>query len=1318
MMDWVHVKRIAWKDLRRLGGLWIALFVLWAMCLGYALVSMSVFGYSSGTELPSFVDATIGILITATFYALGWGGITFAAEHEEKTYGLLRMMPVNAYSVFYGKLLWGVGSTILLILALMALCFGCTFVHPFPLQSGAGLDGFVGPWLVLVPFAMSIGMFWSLRMKRPLAAIGVAGVTLLVTVYVCHLAAFALSQLAGGNANSYSPAYANVTIVVTTVLLFLLNRRLAWAWLPNKQDVPITATVVAAPRPSMWSPGFRRLLWLQRKRQWLPALVMVILLACSWATLGAFNLHGPASVLLFIVPLAIGVVVFRAEHEEQRYRFLAQIGVGPGSYWFSRIVFPMCCVAIMSVLLLAMALIDGNKVPDFPPVWIGLYFSLGFMAIFSVAQYCSIAIRSTILAVATAAMSAFLTAGWLFLCLMIQAPIWLVYVPVILLPLLASYLRVSRWFRDTGSWREWVVPAMPIVLMIVGAPIATALFRLNEIPVVELPSKLAERSMFSSDELHGRQRYEDLFERAPDLAQRGRLLPGYMDASEIVDSGAWQTLNVPTEIVDELAAATSGTAVYPAAHAGSFPTVSSVLIANAVNAEASGDTTRALMLYKAALNLARHRNDGFSGVDGLNDAWEVESQVYRRLISWAMNEQTAVSNVDAAVQFLKDYRGSLTPWSDVMAGEYWLEELENRQPKKLGNQRNEARSPALVFAPWEAIREQRLKNVTIKDEFEATALLESGGLSWRDYAERWLPPVDESLAKIIKWHRTTAFGAEFEGVKTVHDFRFVRHEHVRRGTIYQLAAIAHHMRTGSYEKLDTSGLPTDVYSTMPAEKLKLVRYDKRRGDPITSWCIVRGDVRAFPGRSVQTYRGAAASYPEGDKRPFVLPDFEGWSDARYERQIELALEAELGYPLSGNVMTSRANPLEDEGGYTFPVDEEADAYGQFEEVDEATAEANPSQPARRTLSPSLIGGIMDRVEEQTRSTAFRDVLGKMLLIGEVETKREILLSLEDVESVLAFVDELRVLLDDDDVGVSSIASRKLQAVFTLLSDEEQAKVTERASISDDDMLPLGLPIRNAENGHYYEAVPNALKLERDSFGGLGLEGMSSGHIGWEAARQAAEMRTFRGMRGHLATITTKRENDFLLAAFVDDSPHMFEPAWLGGVEGDAGIWRWACGPETGSVIWDATTETSPQYVNWVTGRPGSPGADSLFPDGDSEGQANKTNGLKRYLLWNSASYLDRGDHDYGGYETPPGAWLPMLEDAPVESGQSVTRYIVEYAPQAEEVDEATDDSATGDSETDASEIVAADASESEPDVTLEERESIFDYEVDADGGPE
>lgn len=95
-----------------------------------------------------------------------------------------------------------------------------------------------------------------------------------------------------------------------------------------------------------------------------------------------------------------------------------------------------------------------------------------------------------------------------------------------------------------------------------------------------------------------------------------------------------------------------------------------------------------------------------------------------------------------------------------------------------------------------------------------------------------------------------------------------------------------------------------------------------------------------------------------------------------------------------------------------------------------------------------------------------------------------------------------------------------------------------------------------ESGHFYEPV-------------TALEALD-----WEEARSDAESRSFRGVPGHLVTITSEGEDLFVREAF---SEELRSGPWLGGFqpvgsEEPAGGWQWVTGEPF-------------EYTNWGDGEP-------------------------------------------------------------------------------------------------------------------------------------
>jgi hypothetical protein len=105
------------------------------------------------------------------------------------------------------------------------------------------------------------------------------------------------------------------------------------------------------------------------------------------------------------------------------------------------------------------------------------------------------------------------------------------------------------------------------------------------------------------------------------------------------------------------------------------------------------------------------------------------------------------------------------------------------------------------------------------------------------------------------------------------------------------------------------------------------------------------------------------------------------------------------------------------------------------------------------------------------------------------------------------------------------------------------------------------PVLFADNGNHYLAL-------------------RSPGIGWNEAQALAQSIVHQGVAGHLATLTTQAENDFVYSAL--GSVHWY---WVGGYQDrnapdysePAGGWRWVTGEPWG-------------YTNWLPGEPNNTGA--------------------------------------------------------------------------------------------------------------------------------
>ena len=148
-----------------------------------------------------------------------------------------------------------------------------------------------------------------------------------------------------------------------------------------------------------------------------------------------------------------------------------------------------------------------------------------------------------------------------------------------------------------------------------------------------------------------------------------------------------------------------------------------------------------------------------------------------------------------------------------------------------------------------------------------------------------------------------------------------------------------------------------------------------------------------------------------------------------------------------------------------------------------------------------------------------------------------------------FSDPLSVAGKDLSVGERIVTT-------TTHTDGNTSEFSSPLTVSEEQESPVTGPVLNPVNGHYYEVV-----IEQ---------------VNWDDAKVAAESRTLNGLQGHLATITSQDENDFIAGLLPFGAGY-----WIGGFQPPGspepdGNWQW-------------TTGESFDYTNWGAEEPNETG---------------------------------------------------------------------------------------------------------------------------------
>jgi len=167
------------------------------------------------------------------------------------------------------------------------------------------------------------------------------------------------------------------------------------------------------------------------------------------------------------------------------------------------------------------------------------------------------------------------------------------------------------------------------------------------------------------------------------------------------------------------------------------------------------------------------------------------------------------------------------------------------------------------------------------------------------------------------------------------------------------------------------------------------------------------------------------------------------------------------------------------------------------------------------------------------------------------------------------------------------------------------------------------PVEMPGTGHYYQLV--------------------TGSYTWNVARNMADGMSFGAMRGHLATVSSQSEQDFIHSTFNGATDVLIGGQNTGPIDGYARVLRWMDGPEYGQIFTQCTSSTyansctDVSYANWARGQ--------SQPDGSGNYLMFNWNG--NHEAWDDVNDSWQNDGHGGGF-------LVEFEPEPIHLSEGFT----------------------------------------------------------------
>jgi hypothetical protein len=832
--------RMMWKEYRVLRSFWLALAVFGLACDGLLFVFIA--------HPQDRLQGLIGFAgIFPIGFALGAGAMLFALEREESTHAFLQYLPARSSRIFASKALTAIVGMLLLALLLLSVSIGDVYKVRAAREAAGQFSGAAYLTLVYTALALQVlgwSVLFSLRSARPLLA---AFLGALGAVSSLAVAPFAAMQ-------SGSPRVAShpLTYLAVAAVIWAIDLRLGLCWLHDSRVDRFTIQDDSASSP------FRRLWW----QQWRHSRRLAAVLLALGVILPCIMWSDPSGGATGVIP-AVGLVLallgactFHGDQQLMQFRFFAERGISAHAVWRGRQAFWGAAAALLAaVMLAAHLLMIFTGVPglvDSPVAspWVRPQFVLSWFAVdigpsgtpeyqwtiqwlsglagfcvwvslaFASGQFCSMFLRSGLLAAVCSVMLAGVLLGWAALMQVLAIGWWWSVAPLAIALFAATWLRSTGWMLERRHWRAWLPPVLTLVFPAASVLAMVPVYRVWEIPeaMISLPGyspfppRGVDTGLFRICEMLPLRQIEI----EPGAQQRA------YDAKLTTDERRWLTENEApmSEAVERLLQLRSDAtikAARPQAPIEWQPLAVMILRYGQMAAE-QDQLDDAWRRYQAVLKLAAFiRRD--NGALGEILGGQMEQQTAMQLIVWGAQQGQTVERLLMANEALRELEQQEPPLAEMTGQDYYEYLAVINRMQTTPFEWGEHAVLAARWAPWEFTRARRLL------KYEASIRVLQAQAADAALSGRALPAAssrcEADLAKVRLLGRTTLY---FE----MPDLTRNRQDALcyRRAAQLALAAEAWRLEHGELpEKLsDLEGisfdrLPVDPFNNQPFEWL-------------------------------------------------------------------------------------------------------------------------------------------------------------------------------------------------------------------------------------------------------------------------------------------------------------------------------------------------------------------------------------------------------------------------------------------------------------------------------------------------------------------